>query len=111
MLNFLTSRQRTRECNSPVPSHGGKTCQGEKRQENKCPQAACPTRATIPTLDSICGTRIPGTSQQVKGRCPDIPLPFFSSYFKGLYKELIFDRSHEMIDISLSLVGLKSKEK
>ena len=59
----------------------------------------------------MCGTRIPGTSQQVKGRCPNIPLPSFSSYFKGLYKELIFDRSHEMIDISLSLVGLKSKEK
>jgi len=59
-------RQRTRECNSPVPSHGGKTCQGEKRQENKCPQAACPTGATIPTLDSMCGTRIPGTSQQFR---------------------------------------------
>ncbi|XP_012505031.1 PREDICTED: complement component C6 [Propithecus coquereli] len=29
-------RSRTRECNNPAPQHGGKPCNGEKRQEEDC---------------------------------------------------------------------------
>merc|ERR1711915_1039168 len=65
------TRQRTRECNSPVPSHGGLTCQGENHQVDTCHQAACLTEATIPTLDNLCGTRIQGSQQfRVVGGVP-----------------------------------------
>ena len=33
---------RTRKCNSPSPSHGGKGCIGSKRQKKRCNTKGCP---------------------------------------------------------------------
>ena len=35
---------RQRSCTNPRPSHGGKTCTGQARQNHACHTAACPTR-------------------------------------------------------------------
>ena len=35
-------RVRTRKCNSPAPSHGGKGCIGSDRWETTCNTKGCP---------------------------------------------------------------------
>ena len=31
-----------RSCNNPAPLHGGKPCEGDKTQKQKCNERACP---------------------------------------------------------------------
>ena len=31
-----------RSCNNPAPLHGGKPCEGDKTQTQKCNEQACP---------------------------------------------------------------------
>ena len=41
---------RYRECNNPAPLHGGKDCQGNKRDSRTCNYFKCPGETMVETL-------------------------------------------------------------
>ena len=42
---------RFRECNNPAPLHGGKDCQGNKRESRTCNFFKCPGETMVETLE------------------------------------------------------------
>jgi hypothetical protein len=40
--HYLSVQKMERSCNNPAPLHGGKPCEGDKTQKQKCNEQVCP---------------------------------------------------------------------
>ncbi|EDO34307.1 predicted protein, partial [Nematostella vectensis] len=73
---------RTRGCNQPIPSKGGRPCQGDAREEKLCSAVPCPVHGGWSTWGSwsVC-SKTCGTGTQTRDRLCTNPSPAFGGRY------------------------------